>query len=60
MTSQSYCHIAGKLANFEIPKRVKLCAELWTPDTGLVTAAFKLKRKQIQTHYESDINRMYA
>ncbi|KAK2187233.1 hypothetical protein NP493_172g02027 [Ridgeia piscesae] len=50
----------GKLANYEIPQRVKLCTELWTPDTGLVTAAFKLKRKQIQTHYESDINRMYA
>ncbi|KAI0230967.1 Long-chain-fatty-acid--CoA ligase 4 [Lamellibrachia satsuma] len=50
----------GKLASFEIPQRVKLCTELWTPDTGLVTAAFKLKRKQIQTHYASDINRMYA
>lgn len=27
---------------------------------GLVTAAFKLKRKDIQEKYKSDINRMYA
>jgi hypothetical protein len=28
--------------------KVHLCLELWTPDSGLVTAAFKLKRKPIQ------------
>ena len=29
-------------------------------DTGLVTAAFKLKRKPLQTFYQADINRMYG
>ena len=55
-----YFIFAAKLERFEIPMKVKLCAEMWTPDSGLVTEAFKLKRKTIQKQYESDINRMYA
>ncbi len=49
-----------KLQKFEIPGAVKLCPEVWSPDMGLVTAAFKLKRKNIQDRYQGDINRMYA
>lgn len=49
-----------KLQKFEIPGAVKLCEELWLPETDLVTAAFKLKRKNIQERYQGDINRMYA
>ncbi|KAF4526898.1 hypothetical protein B566_EDAN014520 [Ephemera danica] len=49
-----------KLARFEIPAAVKLCTEQWSPDMGLVTAAFKLKRKDIQERYQTEINRMYA
>ncbi len=52
--------LKSKLQKFELPGAVKLCTELWTPDSGLVTAAFKLKRKNIQDHYQSDINRMYG
>jgi len=48
------------LQKFEIPGSVTLCSELWTPDSGLVTAAFKLKRKPIQDFYQKDIDRMYA
>lgn len=50
----------GKLEKFELPAAVKLCTEVWSPDMGLVTAAFKLKRKDIQERYKHDINRMYA
>lgn len=50
----------GKLVKFEMPAAVKLCTEVWSPDMGLVTAAFKLKRKDIQERYKHDINRMYA
>jgi long-chain acyl-CoA synthetase len=50
----------AKLEKFEIPERVMLCTEAWTPETGLVTDAFKLKRKNIQKHYEADISRIYA
>ncbi|KAF5269140.1 hypothetical protein FQR65_LT02440 [Abscondita terminalis] len=49
-----------KLEKFEIPAAVKLCTEVWSPDMGLVTAAFKLKRKDIQERYQHEINRMYA
>lgn len=51
---------SGKLERFEIPQRLTLCQEVWTTDLGLVTDAFKLKRKNIQTRYQQDINRMYA
>lgn len=51
---------AAKLERFEIPKKVRLCSEPWTPETGLVTDAFKLKRKELQTHYREDIARMYG
>ncbi|KAK3888793.1 hypothetical protein Pcinc_007177 [Petrolisthes cinctipes] len=50
----------AKLQRFELPGAVYLTSELWTPDTGLVTAAFKLKRKCIQVKYQDAINRMYA
>ncbi|XP_034944202.1 long-chain-fatty-acid--CoA ligase 4 isoform X2 [Chelonus insularis] len=50
----------SKLQRFEIPGAVKLCAEQWSPDMGLVTAAFKVKRKAVQDRYQHEINRMYA
>nr|UTI67604.1 long chain acyl-CoA synthetase [Kerria lacca] len=49
-----------KLQKFEIPANIKVCKEMWTPDMGLVTAAFKLKRKEIYERYQHDLNRMYA
>uniref|UniRef100_A0AAY4AT60 long-chain-fatty-acid--CoA ligase n=1 Tax=Denticeps clupeoides TaxID=299321 RepID=A0AAY4AT60_9TELE len=52
--------IADKLERFEIPKKIRLSAEPWTPETGLVTDAFKLKRKELKTHYQDDIERMYG
>ncbi|KAL7851267.1 hypothetical protein AOLI_G00216230 [Acnodon oligacanthus] len=52
--------IAAKLERFEIPKKIRLSAEPWTPETGLVTDAFKLKRKELKTHYQEDIERMYG
>ncbi|XP_053620499.1 long-chain-fatty-acid--CoA ligase 4 isoform X2 [Plodia interpunctella] len=48
------------LERFEVPAAVKLCTEVWSPDMGLVTAAFKIKRKDIQERYKEDIKRMYA
>ncbi|KAF3838064.1 hypothetical protein F7725_009832 [Dissostichus mawsoni] len=40
-----------KLQRFEIPVKVHLSPEPWTPETGLVTDAFKLKRKELKNHY---------
>ena len=49
-----------KLEKFEIPGAVTLIKDVWLPETGLVTAAFKLKRKPIQQQYQTDIDRMYG
>jgi len=49
-----------KLEKFEIPGGVTIVKEIWDPDSGLVTAAFKLKRRPIQDKYQDDINRMYG
>lgn len=49
-----------KLQRFEIPIKVHLSPEPWTPETGLVTDAFKLKRKELKNHYLNDIERMYG
>ena len=37
-----------KLEKFEIPGGVTMVKEIWDPESGLVTAAFKLKRKPLQ------------
>ncbi|KAK9517786.1 hypothetical protein VZT92_023130 [Zoarces viviparus] len=49
-----------KLQRFEIPVKVHLTPEPWTPETGLVTDAFKLKRKELKDHYLHHIERMYG
>ena len=49
-----------RLEKFEIPGALTLVKDVWLPDTGLVTAAFKLKRKPIQLKYQCEIDRMYG
>ena len=48
------------LGKFELPGAITLLPDLWTPESGLVTAAFKLKRKPIQDFYQKDLKRMYG
>lgn len=52
-------NFAGKLEKYEIPKRAKICTEQWTPESELVTAAFKLKRKNLSEFYKTDLVSMY-
>ena len=52
--------LAMGLEKFEIPKQIALIHEQWTPDSGMVTAAMKLKRKEIETRYSSQIENMYS
>uniref|UniRef100_A0A669ER90 long-chain-fatty-acid--CoA ligase n=1 Tax=Oreochromis niloticus TaxID=8128 RepID=A0A669ER90_ORENI len=52
--------LTAQLERFEIPRKIRLSPEPWTPETGLVTDAFKLKRKELKTHYQDDIERMYG
>lgn len=47
------------LQKSEVPLKVKLCAEEWMPDSGLVTPTLKVCRKPLQRFYQSDIDAMY-
>ncbi|CAL4896739.1 unnamed protein product [Urochloa decumbens] len=50
----------ARLEKFEIPAKIKLIPEPWTPESGLVTAALKLKREVIRKTYENDLVQLYA
>ncbi|KAG1331082.1 putative Long chain acyl-CoA synthetase 9, chloroplastic [Cocos nucifera] len=50
----------ARLEKFEIPSKIKLLPEPWTPDSGLVTAAFKLKRENIRKAFADDLAKLYA
>lgn len=50
----------AKLDKFEIPSKIKLLAEPWTPESGLVTAALKLKREQLKTKFKDELANLYA
>eukprot|EP00794_Sanderia_malayensis_P011017 gene11017-12181_t len=50
----------AKLEKYEIPRRAKICTEQWTPESELVTAAFKLKRKNLTDFYKADLRAMYV
>ncbi|VDM65497.1 unnamed protein product, partial [Strongylus vulgaris] len=49
----------SKLSRTEMPIAIHLCEEIWTPDSGLLTEALKLKRKPLQTKYQSVIDELY-
>ena len=50
----------GKLAAFEIPKRIGLVAEAWTPENDLLTAAMKLKRVPIVKKHAEQLDAIYG
>lgn len=47
------------LHKIETPVRIKLCSEEWTADSNLITAAFKLKRNNVISHYKNDIKELF-
>merc|ERR1719187_1233726 len=51
---------ASNLEKFEIPGALTLTEVEWTPDSGLTTAAMKLKRKPLEEYYRHDLARMYG
>lgn len=53
---------AAKTANlqkFEIPQKMALEPVAWTPEAGLITSAFKLKRKALAEHYSAQIEKNF-
>jgi long-chain acyl-CoA synthetase len=47
------------LNKFETPRKIYLCSSPWMPDSGLVTAAFKIRRNNVYKHYEREIEQLY-
>ena len=45
---------------FEIPAKIKLLPDPWTPESGLVTAALKLKREQLKAEFKDELEKLYA
>ena len=50
----------AKLVGFEVPKKIGLVSELWTPDNDLLTATMKLKRQPIIKKHQALIDKLYA
>lgn len=48
------------LMKFETPREVSLTDLEWIPETGLVTAAMKLKRQNLAAYYNEDIKNLYS
>uniref|UniRef100_A0A0K0EST5 long-chain-fatty-acid--CoA ligase n=1 Tax=Strongyloides stercoralis TaxID=6248 RepID=A0A0K0EST5_STRER len=51
--------VKGVLTRVEIPAKIYLCHEAWTPSSGLLTEALKLKRKVIENYYKKEIESLY-
>jgi len=49
-----------RLASFETVQAVHLASDEWTAENDMLTAAFKLKRRNIVKHYKNDIEMMYG
>ena len=56
---KKYIIFLGKLRKEEIPRKVHICSEQWTPASGLLTEALKLKRKNIEKEFEQQIKQLY-
>lgn len=50
----------AKLDKFETPAKIKLMPDPWTPESGLVTAALKLKREQLKSTFKDDLEKLYG
>ncbi|KAI9106638.1 hypothetical protein K1719_022166 [Acacia pycnantha] len=50
----------ARLEKFETPGKIKLLSDPWTPESGLVTAALKIKREAIRKEFAEELNKLYS
>ncbi|XP_078171188.1 long chain acyl-CoA synthetase 8-like isoform X2 [Carex rostrata] len=50
---------AGKLDKFDVPAKIKLLPDPWTPESGLVTVALKIKREAIKAKFNEELQKLY-
>ncbi|CAB4055517.1 ACSL [Lepeophtheirus salmonis] len=48
------------LVKFEVPTKVLFVFDEWTTENGLITAAFKIRRKQVVEMYKQQIDHLYV
>jgi long-chain acyl-CoA synthetase len=46
------------LDKFETPAKIKLLPDPWTPESGLVTAALKIKREQLKSKFKDELQKL--
>lgn len=51
--------LKNNLEKFEVPQKLHICEEVWTPDMGLLTEAYKLKRRPIELKYKPVVDSLY-
>ncbi|XP_043720592.1 long chain acyl-CoA synthetase 9, chloroplastic-like [Telopea speciosissima] len=49
----------ARLEKFEMPAKIKLLPHAWTPESGLVTAALKLKREVVRKEFAEELSKLY-
>ncbi|XP_065861344.1 long chain acyl-CoA synthetase 8 isoform X2 [Euphorbia lathyris] len=49
----------ARLEKVEIPAKIKVLPDSWSPESGLVTAALKIKREQLKTKYKDELHNLY-
>ena len=49
----------GQLRKFEVPQKIRVVSDLWTPQNNLVTAGFKIRRMNVNEKYRDLIAEMY-
>jgi len=59
LTKDLSSSVSGKLNKVEIPRKLILCHEPWSPVNGFLTEALKLKRKNIEKAFEKEIKKAY-
>jgi len=59
VTKKCLAKCKGKLVAFETPKKIGLVADTWTPDNDMMTAAMKIKRKEVETKHLKLIDSIY-
>jgi long-chain acyl-CoA synthetase len=57
------CDIIGRklgLKGFELPKKIRIIKEPFSPNNGLMTSTMKLKSKNIKNKYNDELKKMYV
>ncbi|CAN7942810.1 unnamed protein product [Ixodes hexagonus] len=52
--------LKANLDKKEIPLKIMLCEEDWQPNTGLVSTDYRIRRRNIEIFYQSEIDVMYG